>query len=127
MFYQLTVNSDLIRNLGGKKLDGAGSGLEGSALVVNFGKGRKLRYVDQDGDTVRLSLRGPGAMELVRRADGEGDRLTLSGTTAATKLVGIVRPSRMGGDGHTTLAVVTGLGAATNLLTAEQFDVDDIA
>jgi hypothetical protein len=114
-------------NLGGKKLDGAGSGVEGSALVVNFGKGRKLKYVDRDGDTVQLSLRGPGTMQLVRRADGEGERLTLSGTTAKTKLLGAVRVGRLGGTGHTSLATLSGLGAATNLLSPELFAVDAIA
>jgi hypothetical protein len=127
VFYQLVVNADLILNEGGKKLDGAGTGQEGSVLVVNFGRGRKLRYVDQNGDTVQLSLRGPGVMELVRRADGEGERLTLSGTTTATKLLGTVRAGKLGGDGHTTLGSVAGLGAATSLLTAGQFTVDSAA
>jgi hypothetical protein len=125
VFYQLAVDAGSVRNQGGKALDGAGTGQEGSPLVVTFGRGRSLKYVDNNGDTVKLKLKGPGVMELVRRPDGEGDRLTLSGTTALTRLTGTVRPPRTGGDGVTTLGVLGGLGAATNLL-APQIEVDQI-
>ena len=124
-FYQLAVDPGSVRNQGGKALDGAGNGQEGSPLLVTLGLGRSLRYVDSNGDTVKLKLRGPGVMELVRRPDGEGDRLTLSGTTALTKLTGTVRAPRTGGDGVTTLGVLSGLGAATNLL-APEIEVDQI-
>jgi hypothetical protein len=122
-FYQLVVDAAAVRNQGGRQLDGAGNGQEGSPLVVTFGRGRKLSYVDNNGDTVRLSLKGPGVMQLVRGPDGNGERLTLGGTTSLTTLIGTVRPGRASGDGHTTLGVLAGLGAATNLLTAGQFDV----
>jgi hypothetical protein len=118
-FYQLAVDPAGVRNAGGKALDGAGTGEEGSPLVVTFGRGRSLKYVDSNGDTVRLSLKGPGVMELVRRPDGEGERLTLVGATALTRLVGTVRAPRTGGEGATTLGVLGGLGGATNLLAPE--------
>jgi len=124
VFYQLVVDGAMVHNAGGKQLDGDGSG-EGSALVVTFGRGRKLRYVDHDGDAVQLSLKGPGVMELVRREDGEGERLTLSGTSAATRLLGTIRPARAGSDGQTTLETISGLGAATSLLS-DAFDVGQI-
>jgi hypothetical protein len=76
---------------------------------------------------VQLSLKGPGVMELVRRANGEGERLHLSGTTATTKLTGLVRRGRLGGTGHTTLEALAGLGTATNLLDAQLFGVNEIA
>jgi hypothetical protein len=126
-FYQLVVNPDLVHNMGGKALDGAGDGTEGSALVVTFGQGKRLKYVDHNGDNVLLALKGPGVMQLVRTADGEGDRLTLSGTTAATKLTGLVRAGRLGGDGHTTLNAIEGLAPATSLLSLEQFLVGAVA
>jgi len=120
-FYQLVVDPQLVHNLGGKALDGAGDGSEGSPLVVTFATGKRLKYVDHNGDTVQLVLRGPGVMQLTRTADGEGDRLTLSGTTALTKLAGTVRTGKLGGDGLTTLNAISGLAPATSLLTPEQF------
>jgi hypothetical protein len=122
-FYQLVVDPAAVRNLGGRPLDGAGNGQEGTPLVVTFGQGRKLTYVDSNGDTVKLSLKGPGVMQLVRGTDGDAERLTLSGTTSVTRLLGTVRPGRTSGDGHTTVGVLAGLGAATNLLTEGQFEV----
>jgi hypothetical protein len=127
VFYQLVVNPDLVHNLGGKALDGAGDGTAGSALVVTFGQGKRLKYVDHNGDTVQLAIKGPGVMQLTRTSNGEGDRLTLSGTTAATKLTGVVRTGRFGGDGQTMLNAIVGLAPATSLLTAEQFLVGAIA
>lgn len=127
VFYQLVVSAEGIRNQGGKRLDGAGAGQEGSPLVVTFGRGRVLKYVDHNGDTVKLKVKGPGVMELIRRPDGEGDRLTLFGTTVRTKLLGTVRPNRAGGDSRTTFEAVTGLAPATNLLTAGQFEVAAIS
>lgn len=126
VFYQLVVNADGVRNQGGKQLDGAGTGQEGSPLIVTFGRGRVLKYVDHNGDTVKLKVKGPGVMELVRRPDGEGDRLTLVGATVATRLLGTVRPNLAGGDGRTTLDAVSSLGAATNWLTTGQFEVAEI-
>jgi hypothetical protein len=120
-FYQLVVDPQLVHNLGGKALDGAGDGTEGSPLVVTFAQGKRLKYVDHNGDTVQLVLRGPGVMRLTRTADGEGDRLTLSGTTAATKLAGTVRAGKFGGDGLTMINTISGLAPATSLLTPEQF------
>jgi hypothetical protein len=120
-FYQLVVDPQLVHNLGGKALDGAGDGTEGSPLVVTFARGKRLRYVDHNGDAVQLVLRGPGAMQLTRTADGEGDRLTLSGTTVVTKLAGFVRAGKPDGDGLTMLNVISGLAPATSLLTPEQF------
>jgi hypothetical protein len=126
-FYQLVVDSQLVRNLGGKALDGAGDGTEGSPLVVTFATGKRLKYVDHNGDTVQLVLRGPGTMQLTRTADGEGDRLTLSGTTSASRLAGVVRTGKLGGDGLTMLNAISGLAPATSLLSPEQFLVGLIA
>jgi hypothetical protein len=48
-------------------------------------------------------------MELVRRADGEGDELRLLNTVPnQSSLTGRVRKPRRGGDGITTLRSITG-------------------
>jgi len=126
LFYQLAVSPDAVRNRGGRMLDGAGTGQEGTPLIVTFAQGRNLHYVDHDGDTVQLKLKGPGVLQLVRRTDGEGDRLTLGGTMPITKLMGLVRRAKFAGDNHTTLGEIAGLGAATSLLSPAQFDVAQI-
>ena len=107
-------------------LDGDGTGQEGTPLVVTFAQGRKLRYVDHDGDTVKLMLKGPGVMRLVRRTDGEAERLTLGGATPLTRLMGLTRASRTAGDGRTWLGAIAGLGAAIDLLSPTQFDIAQI-
>ena len=126
-FYQLSVNSESIRNQAGKSLDGAGNGHAGSPLLLSFGQGKSLRYVDHNGDTVQLRLRGPGVLELTRRPDGEGDALSVIGATSTTILSGTVRRTRTGGDGQTTLSSLVGLGDGTNGLTTTQFGVSLIA
>ena len=78
----------------------SGAGQEGTPLVVTFAQGRKLHYVDHDGDTVQLMLKGHGVLQLVRRTDGEGERLTLGGTTPITKLMGLVQVEECGRQPH---------------------------
>jgi hypothetical protein len=126
-FYQLVVGADGVRNVAGRLLDGAGTGAEGTPLVISFAQGKKLKYVDHDRDTVQLRVQGPGVLQLIRREDGEARRLTVLGATSLTKLAGLVARSRAGGDGRTGIAVIVGLGAATNLLTSAHFDVGEIA
>lgn len=126
-FYQLALNSESIRNQAGKSLDGAGNGEEGSPLLLSFGQGKSLKYVDQNGDIVQLRLRGPGVLELTRRSDGEGGGLSVIGATSTTILSGTVRRTRTGGDGQTTLSSLVGLGEGTNLLPTTQFGVSLIA
>jgi hypothetical protein len=122
-FYQLAVTGSNVRAQTGRALDGAGSGEEGSDLVLHFGRGRRIRYIDSDGDRVRVRLRGPGVLELSRREDGEGDVLTVVGPTAATTFFGSVAITGLGGDGTTTLADILGLDAGTDALDREQFIV----
>jgi hypothetical protein len=99
-----------------------GTAAEDSDLVLRFGRGRKHRYIDSDGGRVRLRLKGPGNIELVRREDGEGDVLTVVGGTAAT-LFGRVEITGFGGDGTTTLVDVMGLDEGTDVLSPGQFVV----
>jgi hypothetical protein len=66
-------------------------------------------------------------MELTRRSDGEGDVLTLVGATSASTLVGKVSKTRRAGDGHTSITSIVGLGAATDGLPREMFNVASVA
>jgi hypothetical protein len=122
-FYQLVATGNAAQGESGALLDGAGTGTEGSIYSYYFGNGKRLEYVDRDGNRVVLVLRGPGRMSLSRTADGQGQNLALTGVTAASVLSGSVHATRMGGSGVTTLATISGLGAAANALPAKMFVV----
>ena len=126
VFYQLVVNPEGVRNEAGRPLDGASTG-EGSPLLLTFAHGKKLKYVDSNGDMVQLRLRGPGTLQLTRRSDGEAERVTILGSTPLTVLSGLVTRSRAGGDGRTGIGSIVGLGAGTNLLSPDLFDVGSVA
>jgi hypothetical protein len=122
-FYSLVIDGREIRSQDGHALDGAGTGVEGSPLVLTFGRGKKLKYVDHDGDIVKLSLRGRGVMRVLRRPDGEGQALTVYGAMSTTTLSGRVVRSRMGGTGQTTLVAIDSLGTARDALPRDQFTI----
>jgi hypothetical protein len=124
-FYQLVVSADGIRNAAGRPLDGGGA--EGTPLVITFAQGRKLKYVDSDGDAVQLRLKGPGMLQLARRPDGEALGLAVLGSTPLTTLSGVVARGRTGGDGRTSIEAIVGLGAGVNLLSRAPFDVGSVA
>jgi hypothetical protein len=123
-FYQLVASGSAAQSPNGSMLDGSGTGVAGSSFSYYFGSGKELNYVDRDGNRVALILHGPGTIHLVRGSDGEGENVSLTGTTAATELTGWVHPTRMGGSGETTLASIAGLGAATNNLPASMFVIE---
>jgi len=120
-FYVLKGDSAQITDAFNFPLDGASNGTAGSAYVLRFGRGKKLTYIDSEGNKVKLKLTGGGRFVLTRDTDGEGQTLTIVGATAKTRLTGSVRPTRLGGDGTTTLASVSGIGAGTNDLDTDQF------
>jgi uncharacterized repeat protein (TIGR01451 family) len=99
-----------IRSIAGTLLDGSGNGTPGSSYVAMFAQGTKLQYTDGAGNRVTLKLTGPGYLQQVRTAAGDGVVLNVEGEVPhRTKLSGSVRgPARR--PGRTNLGVITGLG-----------------
>ena len=122
-FYRLTASGSAAANLNGASLDGSGTGAAGTPYVTSFAQGRRLTYIDRDGNRVTFVLHGPGLLHLTRTADGQGATLSVVGTTAATKLDGTVRHTRMGGHGTTTLAEINGLDASNLAIKGVQLAV----
>jgi uncharacterized repeat protein (TIGR01451 family) len=113
-FYQIQVlgtGPTAIRDLAGNQLAGADNGSAGTNYVASFAQGNKLKYVDNAGNQVTLKLTGPGYLEQVRDASGEGESLTVMGGVAKrTTVSGSVRSSKRK-SGRTNLGVIQGLGS----------------
>jgi uncharacterized repeat protein (TIGR01451 family) len=112
-FYQLQVvgtGATAIRDIAGNILDGAANGLPGSNYVSFFGQGTKLKYIDNSGNKVTLSLTGPGYMEEILNSQSSGQLLTIMGEKPRrTTLSGRVRKAKHG-SGSTNLGAINGLG-----------------
>ena len=112
-FYQIQVlgtGPTAVRDIAGNLLAGAGTGAAGTNYVASFGQGNKLQYVDNAGNQVSLKLTGPGYMEQIRDATGEGESLTLVAPQKRTTLSGSIHKSK-GASGRTNLGVIRGLGS----------------
>jgi uncharacterized repeat protein (TIGR01451 family) len=99
-----------VRDIAGNLLDGAGNGSAGSNYVASFAEGNKLQYTDSSGNKVTLKLAGPGYLEQIRDASGDGELLELVGEVPhRTTLSGTIHRVK-GSSGRTMLGTVTGLG-----------------
>lgn len=107
-----------ITDSSGNPLDGDADGNGGGVYSTYFARGRRISFTDQDGDTVLLSLRGGGTMQLERGFDWNGQSLLLSDTGSNSILKGRVR-TRRGSDGIITLDEISGLGAVRNDLGSQ--------
>ena len=110
--FQLSVNSALIADAAGNHVDGNGDGVGGDPWHAFVGRGTSFRYVDADGDMVRLALTGGGEMEVVRAFEGDLRTVTFHNTTPASELLGTLRRGRAGA-GTTNMPTFTGV--ASNL------------
>ena len=130
---------DGLRDEAGNFLDGDGDGQPGGIGIVRLRTtwGRKVRYFDSDGDSVRLRLRGgPGRLFVFRHltARGEGRRpgdavqVWVSGKpTSKTTLSGDVAPSARGGNGSTPIAEILKVAEAqVELLSDPRFQVGTV-
>ena len=111
-FYQIQVlgtGPTAVRDIAGNLLAGAGTGAAGTNYVASFAQGNKLQYGDNAGNQVTLKLTGPGYMEQIRDATGEGESLTLGVALKRTTLSGSIHKSK-GASGRTNLGVIQGLG-----------------
>ncbi|MBI1373284.1 MAG: LEPR-XLL domain-containing protein [Phycisphaera sp.] len=75
--------------------------VDNEAMVFDIANGQVAQYVDDNGDTVTVSLRGAGAGQVFIPATGSGDayQILLDGTTASSSLL----VSARGGDGRTSV------------------------
>jgi uncharacterized repeat protein (TIGR01451 family) len=99
-----------IRDLAGNALAATSTGQPGSNFVATFEQGTKLQYMDGSGNAVTLAIKGPGYLEQIRDANGNGQVLSLMGEVRhRTSLSGSVRSVR-GSSGRTSLGIINGLG-----------------
>jgi hypothetical protein len=70
-----------------------------------------LQYTDASGNLVTLKIKGPGYLEQVRDAYGNGQILTVIGEVPGrTTLSGSIKKAK-GASGRTSLGVINGLGS----------------
>ena len=117
-FFRLFVD-DTLTDMSGTPIDGNRDAVPGGDLIAFVGQGTKLAYTDSNSDSVSLTLRGGGLMDVVRDPNGEGRSLTLSNTVPGrSALLGTVRLG-LGGDGQTRFNRLTGT-AGVNLTGFKQ-------
>jgi len=119
LFYKLSlIGTGDLTDLLGNRLDGDMNGTSGDNCVVSIVRGTKMRYTDSDGDSVSLSLKGGGAMEMVRALSGDAMHLRLANTVSGVStLNGSVKKSKTGGgDAVAKLKLLSGTGGVVNLL-----------
>jgi hypothetical protein len=110
---------DAIKDMDGNVFSG------GNDAVMRwlFRTGKVLRYTDQDGDRVTLTLKGPGTLSSFLRRIGEPRPTVLvSGTTSKSVLTGTIVQSRLG-DGHTSLEQLSGSTVKNNIFGSSHFTV----
>jgi uncharacterized delta-60 repeat protein len=115
--YQVSVYSTAaLTDLAGNQLDGDHVGGAGGNCVLVVGRGKKLTYLDSNGDKVSLSLKKAGVMDFLLDPTGEARQLRLYDTVdGVSSLTGKVTPG-LGGDGIATLDSVRTPTAILNLL-----------
>ena len=120
--------ANALKDAAGNPIDGNGDGKPGGDVVIHSRVVRARRFVfrDADGDTARLTLKGPGSL----RVWSDKRRVVppvvfLTGTNAGqSTLSGAVRHGRRG-DGVVTIHEISGTStAATPLLSDPAFHVD---
>ena len=125
--YRLAVDgvTDMaIRDLAGTPLDGDGDGLSGGYYFADLSRASFHRYLDNDGDQVRLLLQG-GLLDVIRPIgqNPEVVRIVQAPPRGAT-LLGDVQRRRRGSDGITTIGRLEGInqfGAVRVRLTTPPF------
>jgi uncharacterized repeat protein (TIGR01451 family) len=104
-----------IRDDAGVALQGSNTLQPGTNYVATFEQGTKLQYFDGARNSVTLSIKGPGYLEQVRDAYGNGQVLTVVGEVPGrTMLSGSIKRAK-GSNGRTMLGIINGLGAFGNV------------
>jgi uncharacterized repeat protein (TIGR01451 family) len=125
--YEIVVmgtGATAIRDDAGNALAASTTSQPGSNYVATFEQGTSLNYVDGARNKVTLAIKGPGYLEQVRDAYGNGQVLTVMGEVPGrTTLSGSIKKSK-GATGRTSLGVINGLGNFGNvkvLMTSPPF------
>jgi hypothetical protein len=123
--YQLVVFANsALTDKSFRPLDADPSTQAGDNFSAFFARGKQITYVDAQGDKVKLKLAGPGAMELVRKANGDAQKLTLIGTTGARSVLsGKVIFGAPNGNAVTTIDLLLSGGGFENQLTNPPFTI----
>jgi uncharacterized repeat protein (TIGR01451 family) len=112
-YYQIELvgtGASALRDIADNVLDGAGNGVPGSDYSATFAQGTRLKYVDNERNTVTLSISGPGYLRQILDSNGDGVLLNLVGMVPhRTTLKGHIK-ARKGGSGQTQIGTITGLG-----------------
>ena len=128
---------DGIKDLAGNKLDGDKDGVAGGMAVHRFKTytGSKVRYIDADGDKVRLRLRGGGTLFVLHELNphkdansGEATQVWLLGRVRPSSLLhGSVEPTRRGGDTHAHIRELLRTDPAQlDILSDTRFTIDEV-
>ena len=104
---------DGIKDLAGNTLDGDKDGRAGGVAVMRYKStfGKNVKYIDQDGDKVKLSLRGGGRVYVLQElnphrnaSSGQAVQVWLTERVKVTSVLrGSVAPTSRGGDGRATI------------------------
>lgn len=129
---------DGVKDLAGNPLDGDNDAVAGGQAVMRFKSayGKNVKYVDQDGDRVRLNLRGGGRVFALQwlnphenASSGQAVQVWLTGSVRVTSVLrGSVAPTRRGGDGHATIRELLWTEPAQlDLLDDARFTVEEVS
>jgi hypothetical protein len=129
--------ADGIKDLAGNTLDGDKNGIAGGIAIMRFkpSAGKNVKYIDQDGDRVRLSLRGGGNVFVLQQLNphknansGEAIQVWLVGNVRATStLRGTVEVTRRGGDTHARIRELLWTDPAQlDILDDTRFTIDEV-
>ena len=112
-YYQVELvgtGASALRDIADNTLDGVGSGLPGSDYAALFAQGTHLRYVNNNRNTVTLTVKGAGYLQQVLDSNGDGVLLNLVGMVPhRTTLKGHIK-ARRGRIGQAQIGQITGLG-----------------
>jgi hypothetical protein len=129
---------DGIKDLAGNRLDGDKDGLPGGKAVVRFKTyfGEKVRYIDADGDKVRLRLKGGGHLFLLQQLNphrnansGEAVQVWLvDHVRPSSVLVGTAAPTHRGGDTQAHIRELLRTDPAQlDILSDTRFTIDEVS
>ena len=127
-----------IKDLSGNTLDGDKNGAAGGVAVLRYKStfGKNVKYIDQDGDRVKLSLRGGGRVFALQELNphknansGQAVQVWLTERVKVTSVLrGSVDPTSRGGDGRATIRELLWTEPAQlDVLDDDRFTFDEVS
>jgi hypothetical protein len=135
---KIRSGEDGIKDLAGNRLDGDKDGLPGGISVNRYKRyyGSKVRYIDADGDKVRLKLSGGGSLYVLQQLNphkdansGEATQVWLLGRVKPSSvLTGTAAPTHRGGDSHAHIRELLRTDPAQlDILEDTRFTIDEVS